>query len=81
MEASVAGVSQPLEERISLYGELLVLAGPLIPGRYEGEEVDCLTDGVEDGTAKIHFVRRVLDVVVLNEGAPDLNSEEYCLHS
>ena len=79
MKPAIAGVSHPLEERISLYGELLVLARPLVPGRYEGEEVDCLADGVDDRAAEIHFVRRCLDVVMLNDGAPDLNSEKYCL--
>ena len=74
MEASVAGVSHPLEERIRLYGELLVLAGSLVPRWYEGQEVDRLTNGVEDGAAKIDFVCRRLDVVMLNYGAPDLRA-------
>ena len=77
MEASVAGVSHPLEERIRLYGELLVLARPLIPGRYEGEEVDCLTNAVDDGTAEIHLVCRRLDVAMFNYGTSDLKSKNF----
>ena len=42
MKASVAGTGHPLEERVRLYGELLVLARPLVPGWYQGEEVDGL---------------------------------------
>ena len=56
MKAPVARVADALEQRIRLYGELLVLALPVVACWQQRQEVYSLTSSVDDGTAEVNLL-------------------------